>query len=261
MAKASAKKRKKKAARRAVALARSKARNKAPVPVGSCPTPYDLSSAAGELLSRLGDAARDLYHSIFGEKYSDGITIKGDKAYRQKVRARLDELKKTKSGKQILNTLDAQGRAGKGVVITSVGPGQNQCKPTGNAKDAYPVTAALNSKTGRVDVTKAGKGTSSEVGFNPDYEPKYTSGPNKGKSCRSPAIGLGHELLHAQHNGEGKNLRKFSDPTDKGVPGGSNHEEAQTIGRGAYKGDKPTDNSLRQETGYKPRTSHGSVCP
>jgi hypothetical protein len=191
------------------------------------------------------------------EKYSDGIKIKGTKAYRDKARKRLDELKKTKEGKKILDQLASQGKAGKGVVIVPADPGDNHCSPTGDWKNAYPEKAKKNALTGRIDVEKSGAGTTSDVGFNPDYEPKYKNG----KPCRSPAVGLGHELLHAVHNGNGTNLAKFSDPTDPGTSKPSNHEEAQTIGRGAYSGDSPTDNSLRSEMGYKPRTSHGSVCP
>jgi hypothetical protein len=212
----------------------------------------------GRLLGAIGralKALKDKYHELFGEKYSDGITIKGSPEYREKVRKRLDELKGTSSGKAILNDLDKQGRSGKSVTIKSVEPGDNHCQALGSG--AFPETAKVDPATGRVDVTKAGKGSSSDVGFNPDYEPKYPDGT----SCRSPAIGLGHELLHAKHNGEGRNLAGFDDATDPGTLEPSNHEEAQTIGRGAYSGDSPTDNSLRTEMGYKPRTSHGSVCP
>lgn len=225
----------------------------------------DIARAAKKAAGKFSKAVtgavakcRQLINDISGEeKYSDGITIKGDKDYRKKVRAQLDELKKTKSGKQIVDKLDAQGRAGKGVVISHAEPGDNSAIPTGDWKNALPKSAKLNPTTGRIDVTTPGDGTTSNVKFNTDYEPKYPDGT----SCRSPIVGLGHELIHAINMGAGRLLSDFKDPTDPGVSKTSNHEEAQTIGRGAYVGDSPTDNSLRQELGYKARTSHGSLCP
>lgn len=214
-----------------------------------------LGAAAAGLLGQLADYLKELYYEQFGERYSDGIVIKGPKEYREKVKQRLDELKQTETGRKTLEELDRQGREGKGVVIVPAEPGDNSTTRTGNPDDAFPKDAAVNPDTGRVDVTTPGDGTTSEVGFNPDYEPTYPDG----SSCRSPAVGLGHELIHASHNGNGTNLRNFEDPSDPG--GTSNHEEAQTIGRGAYEGDSPTDNSLRDEMGYKRRDSHSSVCP
>lgn len=216
-----------------------------------------LTAAASSLLGQLADAVKELFYEQFGERYSDGIVIKGPKEYREKVRARLDELKETESGRKILAEIDRQGRAGKGVVIVPAAPGDNHCRVTGTVDDAFPKDAAVNPATGRVDVKTPGNGTTSEVGFNPDYSKTYPDGT----PCRSPAIGLGHELVHAGHNGNGTNLAGFEDPTDPGTADPSNHEEAQTIGRGAYEGNSPTDNSLRDETGFKRRTSHASTCP
>lgn len=209
------------------------------------------------ILAELSSFLVDLWQDIFGERYSDGIVIKGTTEYREKVREHLDTLKRTPTGRLLLERIDAQGRDGKGVVIYSVPPAENQCMPTGTWRDSRPVSAALDASTGKISVATPGNGTTSEVGFNPDYEPQYPGG----ESCRSPAIGLGHELIHAMHNGDGTNLGTYADSTDLGVPGGSNHEEAQTIGRGAYANDPITDNALRRDLGYKPRTSHGSVCP
>jgi uncharacterized Zn-binding protein involved in type VI secretion len=186
--------------------------------------------------------------------YSPGITIQGTKQYIDKVRARLDALKLAPSGKAILDRLDANAQKGKHVIVVPTGPGSNGCTPGTQA--AFPKKTKVDAATGKVQVIDPGDGTDSSVDFDPDYEPKYPDGT----SCRSPEIGLGHELIHAVHNGDGTNLRKFPDLTDP-LLAVSNHEEAQTIGRGAYVGTSPTDNSLRAELGFKARNSHGSVCP
>jgi uncharacterized Zn-binding protein involved in type VI secretion len=233
----------------------------APPSSSAPPVSGEISSSAKGLLSRLSSFAKDIFHRVLGEKYNKGITIRGPKEYRDKVRARLDELNKTSSGQAIIKRLEELGKQGKRTTIVFAAPGDNHCTPLGNFgrwKNAYPKKGAVDLSTGKVVVSEAGKGTSSEVGFNPDYEPLYADAT----SCRSPAIGLGHELLHAVHNGEGRNLMNYQDTTDAGTwPNPSDHEEAQTIGRGAYANGKPTDNSLRDEMGYKRRTSHASVCP
>ncbi len=226
--------------------------------VGGPPTPSAVPaphSPPSGLLDQLSELAKEIYHRIFGEKYSDGITITGPKDYRDKVRANLDQLKQTPSGREVLDKLDAQGRDGKGVTIKPPvnPPDDNGTTRNDPASDALPKSAHLDPTTGRIVVDEPGKGTSSTVEFDPDYEPKNLDGTIK----RPASIGLGHELIHATHNGSGTNLRDFQDPTDPG--GTSNHEEAQTIGRGAYSADHPTDNTLRDEMGFPRRTSHSSL--
>ncbi|GBC93872.1 hypothetical protein HRbin15_02374 [bacterium HR15] len=187
------------------------------------------------------------------EIYNAGIVIRGNKEFREKVKENLDFLYKTRNGRQILNALDAAGKKGKITVITE--SKYNWCKSL-NDEDAF-VAKAYCSKDGRIIITTRGKGSGSVVGYNPRFEPKYPDG----RPCRPPVVGLAHELIHAMHNANGENLRRFIDMSDPDMPQGSNHEEARTIGRGAYENEFPSENSLRDELGFERRTSHASVCP
>ena len=214
-----------------------------------------IKDAAAELLESLSEAATEIYHRIFGEEYSDGITIHGPKDYRDKVRARLDELRQQPSGQQLIDALDEQGRNGKGVDIynyeSSTDPINATATPTGTWQDAYPTATHTDPTSGRIIVDTPGAGTSTDVHFNPDTVFPYADGSGNAPS----SVVLGHELIHARHNGDGTNLVNFPDASDPG--GMSNHEEAQTIGRGAYTGDPLTENTIRNDMGLnKPRNSH-----
>lgn len=81
-----------------------------------------------------------------------------------------------------------------------------------------------------------------------------------GEPCAAPPHAfLMHELLHALHAMEGTLLHEIRDPSDP-IPGGSNHEEAATIGRGAYVEDVLTENALRRELGLPQRDTHQTLC-
>ncbi len=80
-----------------------------------------------------------------------------------------------------------------------------------------------------------------------------------GTSCDAPMVLLMHELLHVSHALRGEITNAIRDNTDP-MPGGSNHEEARTIGRGAYRGEPLNENALRDELALPIRTSHGSLC-
>lgn len=247
------------AARRAATSAQNRLPKKPPSSIVACSTSTAItrpSGSADKLLGKLkSNKVKDIWHRLFGEKYSDGIKIKGPKEYREKVKRQLDTLKGTKSGGEILNALNKQGREGKGVTIVQADSlDDTSCIPKDRTK-AYPEKSNFESATGRIKITKAGVGTSSTVRFDPDIPYPFSDGSGNLK----PEVVIGHELLHAKHNGEGRNLRNHLDPTDP-RPGGSNHEEAQTIGRGAYKNDYPTENTLRKEMGItNVRKSHGQL--
>jgi hypothetical protein len=226
-------------------------------------------------------------YSDISERYNEGIVIRGSPNYRKKVREYLNKLKETETGRQIIDALAEAGKKGKITTIKDGGERENSAMAAGNRWSSYPRRVkidgivyelkrdkegrmkAINQSTGKeieineinsenkIEILERGEGVGSIVHFDPCHEPKYEE---SGKSCRSPDIALGHELIHALHNAQGENLRLFRDPSDKQA-GGSNHEEARTIGRGAYQDEKLTDNNLRRERGFNPRTSHASICP
>lgn len=242
---------------RAASVDALKGTNFSPSSVGRCAPPCTQLGTAGSTSPVLKPNTE--FCAVKSEcRYNDGIVIEGDEGFIRKVIERLDKLAATKTGKAILNELDKHGKQGRVTTIRYAEPGNNQCFET-DPKNARPRKAGysdLNDKSKRVIIAERGIGSGSVVGFNPDYEPKYPYG----SSCRPPEIGLAHELIHALHNARGENLRNFKDPSDEEA-GGSNHEEARTIGRGAYTDERLSDNSLREEMGYRRRKSHASVCP
>lgn len=189
------------------------------------------------------------------EKYSDGITLKGDKAYRDAMRKHLDALKATPTGKKIIDELDRQGRAGKGVTIKHDKGEDPGCSAS---SDRFAAATSVDPATGKMKVDTPGKGTSSVIDFPADFS-EHPDLQNYADGSPGPplAVPLGHEMIHAVHNGDGTNLRKEVYTGDPIVPT-SNHEEAQTMGIGPYSGDPMTENALRNDFGHgTPRTSHG----
>ena len=91
------------------------------------------------------------------------------------------------------------------------------------------------------------------------YDRKFHQEYDDGTPCFVIWFELAHELTHAVHGMSGTVLAGFPDPSDP-MPGGSNHEEAWTIGRGAYRGDSPTENAIRIAHDVPARDSHGSLC-
>lgn len=91
--------------------------------------------------------------------------------------------------------------------------------------------------------------------FNRACAPVYPDGA----PCSEPYVWLFHELIHALHALRGVLLDQINDPSDP-IKFGSNHEEAWTIGRGAYADEPVTENALRRAVGLPVRDSHASMC-
>jgi hypothetical protein len=91
------------------------------------------------------------------------------------------------------------------------------------------------------------------------YNRECAAVDDHGTPCAPPRAYLLHELLHALHAMTGELAHHIGDSSDP-MPGGSTHEEAWTIGRGAYVDLPLTENALRTELAVPRRTSHGSLC-
>ena len=91
--------------------------------------------------------------------------------------------------------------------------------------------------------------------YNRECQARY----DDGLACAPGYVYLGHELVHVFHALHGHIANHIGDPSDP-MPGGSNHEEAWTIGRGAYAGTELTENALRVELELPLRVTHGSLC-
>lgn len=111
---------------------------------------------------------------------------------------------------------------------------------------------------GAVTVTEPGERvppSAIRIYYNRSFHQEYADGT----PCFASWIELAHELEHAVHGMSGTVLAGIPDGSDP-MPGGSNHEEAWTIGRGAYTDLSPSENALRAAHDVPVRDSHGSLC-
>ena len=95
----------------------------------------------------------------------------------------------------------------------------------------------------------AGPGGTTTIRFDDDFDDKRVEVFDKaGKQIAEPLfIALGHELVHAKHNAEGRNRRNLAS-TDPAYP---NREEQETIEGGGL-----SENTLRAEHGLPARHGH-----
>lgn len=164
-----------------------------------------------------------------------GIMILGRDEFQAQTRSALAELAAIPTGAALLERIAATGKV---CVITESLMG-NKCGYK-NVADA----------TVRPDGTP-GPGSVTSVLFNPTLE-------KLGKEAwqtRPPAIGLGHELIHAMHGAEGtredtatiaQNGTK-ADPNDSTRPQFVKKEELATVGIPPHDKDPVTENALRRE--------------
>ena len=160
-----------------------------------------------------------------------GITIEGSDAFKEKTQAALKEIAATPSGAAMLAALKDSGKT----VTIKETAGGNACNGfNGNAlvKDGKP-----------------GTGSDSTVLFNPD---RKSIGSEKWET-RPPAIGLGHELVHATHAARGEvDLKKVDndskpDPSDPKKNAQELAEEVRTAGVPPYDQEPYSENKMRDE--------------
>jgi len=93
------------------------------------------------------------------------------------------------------------------------------------------------------------------VVYNPEDNRSVRGAGNVLISCPAQ-VSLGHELVHAMNNAEGKLVILGDDPVGTATQPKIGEREAQAIGVGSHSGDYPTENSLRKDLGLPPRDNH-----
>ena len=189
------------------------------------------------------------------EPYSSGIRLLGPPAGLVKLRAWLDQLKKTPTGSLLLQKIDDDARVHGGKPVTI----------------AYIKDARLD-QIGAAGFERGDTGTASSFQITPDGVPHYERGTpmssEKGyivmgdvaDQPKTPGgVALGHELIHLDHYMNGEGLLTSPDPSDTGDLMG-NQEESRTIGIDAWTKNTMSENQIRREWGNLPlRTTHGSL--
>lgn len=167
------------------------------------------------------------------QRIKDGkskLTVTGSDEFKKKTQDSLEKLSKTPTGYKLLEGLDG-GSKSTTIVETS----------DGNTETAASCNDGLYDTTNK----KAGPGSNASVKFNPDRDKLN----GEGWQTRDPAIGLGHELVHAYHDTrgttDGRASVEYQDPQKKkrAAPG----YELQAVGLGECANDTVTENKLRRD--------------
>lgn len=150
------------------------------------------------------------------EPYLKGISMKGYPEFRDRLRAALDRLNATPTGRSVMKKI---ARSGQTVTIKETKAPNVYVKPV-NAKQAAWEQFGV-----------PGKGSGSEVSFNPGF----------GSDEQPSELGLGHALISAWHMSEGKQ--------EKGTTGGVDNETLKVVGLQPYSKQRPCENRLRRDMG------------
>jgi hypothetical protein len=162
------------------------------------------------------------------------LIIKGDLEFKLKTLLSLGQIASTPTGEKLLQ---AVGNGNKKVTIVKTTDG-NECggytNPAGRFQNA--------------DGTP-GAGTDATVSYNPDR----TKIGDEPWETRPPAIGLAHELVHAEQAGKGMmkpgtdNNDSKPDPTDPTKTAQTNKREAEAVGIPPYDKYPYNENKIRKE--------------
>lgn len=156
----------------------------------------------------------------------------------------LEQLAETPRGNELLHAMqDPTVMKGHNVTMT-ITAGGNECggyaNPAGRFLQAVPA--------GTQGPPAPGPGTNSTVYFNPIET--FAGTP----MARPPAVGLGHELVHAYHAAMGTQPGGTRLLAGQARP--TNVRELQAIGLDEYSNDRFTDNAFREEHGLQTRKNH-----
>jgi type VI secretion system secreted protein VgrG len=192
------------------------------------------SSSAKSLSKGSASGAAKIGKDTEKGTYGKSIVIEGDEAYQKKVRRDLDQIATTPSGKKLLADLE---RSNKKITIRPTTKGNSVSLPKGSS-DWQRKSDGTN-----------GAGSDSTVNYNPENRSIGT----QDWQTRPPAIGLAHELIHAQHAAEGSiDLRRVANdskpsPTNPGTFATEKLEEVRTAGIPPHDKGGYTENSIRSE--------------
>lgn len=185
-------------------------------------------------------------------QYNSVIIIRGSPEYQAIVVGDLNNLFATNSdgsattGSRLQESLQANGHP---IVIAPLQATGTQANAfaTPDSTDAYMTTDSSGRRV-------AGSGCGSTVNYNPSLSMEYSAEDGSTQTMPPEQI-LGHELIHANHNGQGANMANFIDPMDPS----DNLEEAQTIGVHGYETEPVSERGFHTEDERSPRPDHDSV--
>lgn len=174
-------------------------------------------------------------------QYNSQITIQGSPEYQATTIQDLNTFLSTPTGQR---WADAYSKTGRNITITPIPPGtqQNNGFTIAGGNGAYPNADG-----------SLGAGADSTIQYNPSDTSEYTAADGSTET-QPPYQTLGHEMIHALHNGQGNNLagNTQSSPFD-------NEEESQTIGVNGHDSDSITERTMEGDAGQSYRPDHDSI--
>ncbi len=173
-----------------------------------------------------------------------GMEVQGDPAFVNQVRNDLNTLASGPTGQNLLNQLQGSGQQ---TNIRQVNPGEGNSASYHRPADGRPGPGGAN-----------GPGTAVTVGYDNTRNQIYDG--SQPWHNRPPAVGLGHELIHALHGQTGtRTPGQMQDPGNPGTAAAPNNvpaEDVATVGLGPFAGNAITENNIRAEQGLPPRPQY-----
>lgn len=200
-------------------------------------------------------------------EWGAGLVVVGETAAADEVIADLDQLALTDVGKGVLDLVDPRAaELGARVIIRARPVEGGEALSCANTMFAYGAADLRKAQIAKYELDAQERIVIVERGGVVDptsirvlYNRLCVATYDDGTPCAPPRVYLMHELQHVLHAMTGEIANHIRDTSDP-MPGGSNHEEAWTIGRGAYAERALTENALRAELTVPLRDSHGSLC-
>jgi uncharacterized Zn-binding protein involved in type VI secretion len=161
------------------------------------------------------------------------IKINGTPEYRAEALAALARLMSRPTGRGLVNDLDSAPHTT--TIEDSGGPNVGNTHTAANTNDGL-----YDNANG-----KPGPGSDNTVKWNP----QRTKIDGEDWQTRDPALGLGHELIHAHHSRHGTMAVRTPVPyvDANGNNRQSRDSELQAVGLGTHTGDTYTENNMRRE--------------
>jgi hypothetical protein len=168
-------------------------------------------------------------------KYNDGITIRGTRDFVERTKAHLDQISRTRSGKKLLKSIAKSGKKTR-IVQATGGNSTHYTNNQGVIKKDKVVEWTDEDSGCKEKLTGTGEGSNSII----EYNDSVTEvGTEEEWQKRPPAIGLAHELVHADDAAYGR-----TDPDSKN---GEGNWERRAVGLSPYEKSDYSENKIRSE--------------
>ena len=130
-------------------------------------------------------------------QYSKGIVIKGDEEFTEKTKEDLDKIKSTPTGGKLIDSIDNSGKT-----VTIVEGSSNQARYNGLTGER-----TWTADTSRPPGSVRNVGSDVTVSYSPNDNVLYDG--SEAWQNRPPAVGLAHELVHANNAAYGNMIPSY----------------------------------------------------